>query len=381
MRKKKSIAMILAGGQGSRLGVLTQKVAKPAVPFGGKYRIIDFTLSNCRNSDIDTVGILTQYQPLFLHSYIGIGSPWDLDRRDGGVFVLPPYTRDSGGEWYKGTADAICQNIEFIDMFDPIWLLVLSGDHIYKMDYAKMMEYHEACQAEATVAVIEVPWEETNRFGIMITDADGRIVDFEEKPAKAKNNLASMGVYVFRWQQLKYYLRADAKDPASDHDFGKNIIPKMLATGQQLNAYRFDGYWKDVGTVESLWEANMDLLADQPQLDLYDPNWRIYSVNPTRPPHYVWDQAEVSESIVSEGCQIFGKVKRSVIFPNVVVGANAQVSDSVLMPNVTIGAGAFVHRAIVNSDTMVPQGARIEGTEKIEIVTGNVHPGQKGEAT
>ena len=275
MPKKKCIAMILAGGQGTRLGALTKTIAKPAVPFGGKYRIIDFPLSNCSNSGIDTVGILTQYQPFFLHSYVGIGSPWDLDRKDGGVFVLPPYTHDTGGEWYKGTADAIFQNIAFIDQYDPVWVVILSGDHIYKMDYTQMMEYHEAREADATLAVIEVPWEDTRRFGIMNTDIDDRIIEFEEKPAKAKNNLASMGVYVFRWQYLRYYLEKDSRNSASDHDFGRNIIPMMLEKGQSVYAYRFKGYWRDVGTVESLWAANMDLLADRPQLDLHDPSWRI----------------------------------------------------------------------------------------------------------
>lgn len=253
MPKKKTIAMILAGGQGTRLGALTKNLAKPAVPFGGKYRIIDFPLSNCSNSGIDTVGILTQYQPFFLHSYVGIGSPWDLDRKDGGVFVLPPYTHDAGGEWYKGTADAIYQNIAFIDQFDPVWIVVLSGDHIYKMNYTRMLEYHEAKDADATLAVIEVPWEDTRRFGIMNTDSNDRIIEFDEKPAKAKSNLASMGVYVFRWQYLRYYLEADAKNQESVHDFGRNIIPKMLETGQSVYAYRFKGYWRDVGTVESLW--------------------------------------------------------------------------------------------------------------------------------
>ena len=378
MPKKKTIAMILAGGQGTRLGALTKNLAKPAVPFGGKYRIIDFPLSNCSNSGIDTVGILTQYQPFFLHSYVGIGSPWDLDRKDGGVFVLPPYTHDAGGEWYKGTADAIYQNIAFIDQFDPVWIVVLSGDHIYKMNYTRMLEYHEAKDADATLAVIEVPWEDTRRFGIMNTDSNDRIIEFDEKPAKAKSNLASMGVYVFRWQYLRYYLEADAKNQESVHDFGRNIIPKMLETGQSVYAYRFKGYWRDVGTVESLWEANMDLLADRPHLDLYDPSWRIYSVNPVRPPHYAAPQSNISESMISEGCQIYGQVKRCVLFPNVIVGEGAQVTDSVLMPGVTVAPHAVIWRAIIGPDTVVAENARIGGVGSITLVVEKTRTARYG---
>lgn len=381
MQKKKAIAMILAGGQGTRLGALTKNLAKPAVPFGGKYRIIDFPLSNCSNSGIDTVGILTQYQPFFLHNYVGIGSSWDLDRKDGGVFVLPPYTRETGGEWYKGTADAIYQNMAFIDQFDPVWIVILSGDHIYKMDYNLMMEYHEAKDADATLAVIEVPWEDTRRFGIMNTDANDRIIEFDEKPAKAKSNLASMGVYIFRWQYLRHYLEIDAKDPESVHDFGRNIIPKMLETDQSVYAYRFKGYWRDVGTLESLWEANMDLLADRPQLDLYDPAWRIYSVNPVRPPHYAARQAQISESMVSAGCQIFGSVKRCVLFPNVIVGEGAQVTDSVLMPGVTVAPDAVIWRAIIGPDTVVTENARIGGDGAITLVMDKTRTVRKGART
>ena len=378
MPKKKCIAMILAGGQGTRLGALTKTIAKPAVPFGGKYRIIDLPLSNCSNSGIDTVGILTQYQPFFLHSYVGIGSPWDLDRKDGGVFVLPPYTHDTGGEWYKGTADAIFQNIAFIDQYDPVWVVILSGDHIYKMDYTQMMEYHEAREADATLAVIEVPWEDTRRFGIMNTDIDDRIIEFEEKPAKAKNNLASMGVYVFRWQYLRYYLEKDSRNSASDHDFGRNIIPMMLEKGQSVYAYRFKGYWRDVGTVESLWAANMDLLADRPQLDLHDPSWRIYSVNPVRPPHFAGRQSHISESIVSEGCQIFGEVKRCVLFPNVVVERGAQVLDSVLMPGVTVAPNAVVRRSVVGPDAVVAENAQVGGDGPVALFMGKARIGRKG---
>ena len=378
MPKKKCIAMILAGGQGTRLGALTKTIAKPAVPFGGKYRIIDFPLSNCSNSGIDTVGILTQYQPFFLHSYVGIGSPWDLDRKDGGVFVLPPYTHDTGGEWYKGTADAIFQNIAFIDQYDPVWVVILSGDHIYKMDYTQMMEYHEAREADATLAVIEVPWEDTRRFGIMNTDVDDRIIEFEEKPAKAKNNLASMGVYVFRWQYLRYYLEKDSRNSASDHDFGRNIIPLMLEKGQSVYAYRFKGYWRDVGTVESLWAANMDLLADRPQLDLHDPSWRIYSVNPVRPPHFAGRQSHVSESIVSEGCQIFGEVKRCVLFPNVVVERGAQVMDSVLMPGVTVAPNSIIRRAVVGPDAIVAENSQIGGDGPVTLFMEKTRTARKG---
>lgn len=381
MPKKKAIAMILAGGQGTRLGALTKTIAKPAVPFGGKYRIIDFPLSNCSNSGIDTVGILTQYQPFFLHSYVGIGSPWDLDRKDGGVFVLPPYTHDTGGEWYKGTADAIYQNIAFVDQYDPIWIVILSGDHIYKMDYNLMLEYHEARDADATLAVIEVPWEDTRRFGIMNTDANDRIIEFDEKPVKAKNNLASMGVYVFRWQYLRYYLEKDAKNSESAHDFGRNIIPMMLEKGQSVYAYRFKGYWRDVGTVESLWAANMDLLADRPQLDLHDPAWRIYSVNPVRPPHYAGRQSQISESIISEGCQIFGQVKRCVLFPNVMVERGAQVTDSVLMPGVTVAPNATVRRAIVGPNAMAPENAQIGGNEPIALFMEKARTARKGART
>jgi glucose-1-phosphate adenylyltransferase len=361
MRKKECVAMLLAGGQGSRLGILTQKVAKPAVPFGGKYRIIDFPLSNCHNSGIDTVGVLTQYKPLALNSYIGIGSAWDLDRKDGGVFVLPPYAREKEAEWYKGTADAIYQNINFLDMFNPAYVLILSGDHIYKMDYAKMLQFHKEKGADATIAVLEVPYEEASRFGIMNADAERRILEFEEKPKQPKSNLASMGIYIFSWPVLKELLEADGHNAKSEHDFGKNIIPQMLKEGQKLYAYAFKGYWKDVGTLESFWEANMDILKVDPELNIYDPTWRIYSVNPTRPPHYLGSGAKVERSIISEGCMVFGKVENSVIFPGVYIGAGAKVKDSIIMPHAQIEGNVVIEKAIVGRKSILKEGCKIAG--------------------
>lgn len=361
MPKKECVAMLLAGGQGSRLGILTKQLAKPAVPFGGKYRIIDFPLSNCNNSGIDTVGVLTQYKPLALNSYIGIGAAWDLDRKYGGVFVLPPYVREQGGEWYKGTADAIYQNMNFIDTFDPEYVLVLSGDHIYKMDYAPMINFHRRKQADATIAVIGVPWEEANRFGIMNTDEDQKITEFAEKPRNPQSNLASMGIYIFNWPILKKYLLADGDNPASSHDFGKDVIPSMLLDRQRLYAYPYSGYWKDVGTIESYWEANMDLLADHPELDIYDSKWRIYSVNPTRPPHYLGAEAKTTNSIISEGCMILGEVEHSVIFPDAYIGPGAKVKDSIIMPNVRIEANAIVNKAIIDHQAVVGEKAVVEG--------------------
>ena len=330
MKSKECVAMILAGGQGSRLGILTKDVAKPAVPFGGKYRIIDFPLSNCTHSGITTVGVLTQYQPLELNTYIGNGQPWDLDRNDGGVYVLPPYVSAEKGEWYKGTANAIYQNIGFISRFDPEYVVILSGDHIYKMDYSKMIKAHKKANAAATIAVIEVPWDEASRFGIMNTDADMNIVEFEEKPATPKSNLASMGVYVFNWKELRQYLIDDENDENSDNDFGKNIIPKMLADGNKMLAYRFDGYWKDVGTIQSLWEANMNLLSDNPGYLLDDENWRIFSRNPAMPPHYISPESRVKNCYITEGCEIMGDVQNSVIFEGVTIEEGAVVRDSVI---------------------------------------------------
>lgn len=353
MPKKECVAMLLAGGQGSRLGILTRKLAKPAVPFGGKYRIIDFALSNCNNSGIDTVGVLTQYKPLALNSYIGIGSAWDLDRKHGGVYVLPPYVREQGGEWYKGTADAIYQNVHFIDSFHPDYVLVLSGDHIYKMDYSEMIHFHEESKADATIAVIAVPWEEASRFGIMSTSPDGRITEFAEKPYHPNSNLASMGIYIFNWQTLRKYLVADGQDLSSAHDFGKDVIPKMLSDKQAMYAFPFSGYWKDVGTVGSYWEANMDLLAHQPELDIYDPQWRIYSVNPTRPPHYLGPESNVGDCIISEGCLVLGTVQHSVIFPDVYIGPGVRIRDSIVMSHVRIEANAVIEKAIIGERTVI----------------------------
>lgn len=357
--KTECVAMLLAGGQGSRLGVLTKKVAKPAVPFGGKYRIIDFPLSNCINSGIDTVGVLTQYQPLELNDYVGSGQPWDLDRSHGGVHILPPYQHIGGAAWYKGTANAIYQNMNFIERYSPEYVLVLSGDHIYKMDYSKMLDAHKATGADATIAVLEVPMEEASRFGIMNTRADGSVYEFEEKPKNPKSNKASMGIYIFTWEKLRYYLMEDEADPASSNDFGKNIIPAMLTDGQKLSAYPFDGYWKDVGTIDSLWEANMDLLNPKIPLDLSDSRWRIYSRNPALPPQYIATGAKVQNSLVSEGCYIGGSVDFSVVFPDVVIEEGATVADSILMPGCRVKAGAVVEYAIVAEAAVISEGARV----------------------
>ncbi|MCR3757743.1 glucose-1-phosphate adenylyltransferase [Clostridium felsineum] len=368
MSKKEIIAMILAGGQGSRLGILTRRTAKPAVPFGGKYRIIDFTLSNCSNSGIDTVGVLTQYKPLALNSHIGIGSPWDLDRSSGGVSVLPPYMQETGGNWYKGTADAIFQNRHFIENYDPKYVVVLSGDHIYKMNYLKMLDFHKKKNADATIAVFEVPLNEASRFGIMNTDKDDRINEFEEKPKKPKNNLASMGIYIFNWKFLKRFLEEDAKDESSSNDFGKNVIPNMLNRKRKLYAYRFNGYWKDVGTIESLWEANMDLLDDNNSLNIYDPKWRIYSVNPTMPPQYIAFDADIKRSLIVEGCIVLGKVYNSVLFPGVYVGRDSIITDSVIMPNVTIGDNVIMKKSIIGSNAKIDDNVIIGTNDNISVV-------------
>lgn len=357
--KKEWIAMLLAGGQGSRLYALTQNLAKPAVPFGGKYRIIDFPLSNCVNSGIDTVGVLTQYQPMVLNEYIGNGQPWDLDRNNGGVFVLPPYQKSSGSDWYTGTANAIYQNMNFIDRYDPTYVVILSGDHIYKMDYEKMLAYHKEKEADCTIAVLQVPLEEASRFGIMNAYPDGTIYEFEEKPPHPKSNLASMGIYIFTWEKLRKYLIADAGDPDSQKDFGKNILPSMLSEGQKMVAYPFEGYWKDVGTIDSLWEANMDLLDPKVPLDLYDDSWKIYSRTPVLPPHYVGEGAQVENSMVTEGCEIAGKVDFSVLFSGVTVEEGAVVRDSIVMPGSVIRKGAVVEYSIIAENCIVGEGAKI----------------------
>ena len=353
MKSAECLAMILAGGQGSRLGVLTKTVAKPAVPFGGKYKIIDFTLSNCIHSGIYTVGVLTQYQPLELNTYIGSGGPWDLNRNSGGVYVLPPYQSAEKGEWYKGTANAIYQNIDFVDKFNPKYVVILSGDHIYKMDYSKMVKYHKEKGADATIAVIEVPWEEASRFGIMTADSDGKIVEFAEKPKEPKSNLASMGVYVFTWEVLKKYLTSDEKDPKSSNDFGKNIIPTMLSNGENMCAYPFEGYWKDVGTVQSLWEANMDILAEPPAFDLRDSSWKIYSRNPVKPPHYIAGSASVKNCCVTEGCNVYGSINHSILFEGVTVEKGAVVEDSIVFPGAVIKENACVKKAVIGEDAVI----------------------------
>ncbi len=365
--KKQVIAMLLAGGQGSRLGVLTKDTAKPAVPFGGKYRIIDFALSNCANSAIDVVGVLTQYQPLELNTYISSGAPWDMDRMNGGIYVLPPYVKSGeAGDWYHGTANAIYQNIPFIDQYDPDYVVILSGDHIYRMDYAATLAYHKRMSADATIAVIEVPWEEASRFGIMNMDGTGRITEFAEKPRDPKSNKASMGVYIFTWKVLREYLEQDSADENSTNDFGKNIIPRMLDSGAKLYAYNFGGYWKDVGTIESLWQANMDLLDPDTSIHITDSNWRIYTRSARKPPHYVSDKARVSRSVISEGSAIHGAVRDSVIFTGVTIEPGAIVEDSVIMPNTVIGQGCVVKRAIVAENVNMRSGC-VVGTEDGDI--------------
>lgn len=368
MVKNEIVAMILAGGQGSRLGVLTKKLAKPAVPFGGKYRIIDFPLSNCSNSGIYTVGVLTQYKPLELNEHIGIGEAWDLDRIHGGVNILPPYQEEKGGEWYKGTANAIYQNIEFVDGYDPEYLLVLSGDHIYKMDYTKMLDFHKEKGADATIAVIEVPMEEASRFGIMNTREDLSVYEFEEKPKSPKNNLASMGIYIFNWKTLKIYLKEDEVDKTSKNDFGMNIIPKMLNDGNKLVAYPFKGYWKDVGTIDSLWEANMDLIREDNELNLHDEDWKIYSVNPIRPAQYIGENAKINNSLVVEGCVVKGEVENSILFQGVHIGKNTVIRDSIIMTDAKIGDNVLIEKAIVGSGAIVRKDCKISLGEEIAII-------------
>ena len=365
--KKEWIAMLLAGGQGSRLYALTRDIAKPAVPFGGKYRIIDFPLSNCVNSGIDTVGVLTQYQPLQLNEYLGNGQPWDLDRIHGGVYVLPPYQKIANSDWYTGTANAIYQNINFINRYAPEYVVILSGDHIYKMDYSKMLEFHKEKQADCTIAVMEVPWEEASRFGIMACDEDKKIYEFAEKPKEPKSNLASMGIYIFTWSKLKKYLEEDEANPESENDFGKNVIPAMLQNNERMYAYAFQGYWKDVGTIDSYYSANMELLEDHPPLDLYG-SVRIYSNSNIYPPHFVGPNGDVQRTIVSNGCKIMGAVHHSVLGSNVTVGEGALVKDSILLNGAVVEPGARVYRAIVSERATILEGTTFgEDTENGSI--------------
>ncbi len=378
-RKKECIAMLLAGGQGSRLGILTTNIAKPAVPYGGKYRIIDFPLSNCVNSGIDTVGVLTQYQPLELNDYLGNGEPWDLDRTHGGVHVLSPYQQIEGTSWYKGTANAIYQNINFIDKYDPEYVVILSGDHIYKMDYNKMLQYHKEKDAACTIAMLEVPWEEASRFGLMFVNEDGKITAFEEKPKVPKSNKASMGVYVFTWEKLRAYLIEDENKEGSSNDFGKDVIPAMHSAGEKLYAYLFDGYWKDVGTIDSLWESNLDLLNPGVDLNLNDDDWKIYSRSPAAPPHYISPDAHIQNSLISEGCVIEGTVDFSILFANVNIEKDAVVKDSIIMPGTTVKSGAVVQYAIVAENAVIEEnavvGERPEAMENLDdwgvTVVGN----------
>lgn len=366
--KNDMIAMILAGGQGSRLGDLTKTMAKPAVSFGGKYRIIDFSLSNCSNSGIDTVGVVTQYQPLELNDHIGDGSYFDLDFKNGGVTILQPHLSLEGEKWFKGTAHAIHQNVSFIDSHDPEYVLILSGDHIYKMDYEKMLDYHKAKNAALTVAVIEVPMEEASRFGIMNVDNTERIIEFDEKPAVPKSNLASMGIYIFKWSLLKQYLK-DAQSKNIDmSDFGKNIVPAYLNNGEPIFAYRFSGYWKDVGTISSLWEANMEFINPCHELNIRDREWRIYSKNPIAPPQYITKQADVKNALIVDGCFINGQVKHSILSQNVKVGENSVIEDSVIMPNAVIGKNVVLKRAIVGENAIIADNVEILGGDEIEVV-------------
>ena len=375
MKQNNMLAMILAGGRGSRLHELTNKVAKPAVSYGGKYRIVDFPLSNCANSGVDIVGVLTQYESVLLNSYVAAGGRWGLDARESGVFVLPPREKaDADLDVYRGTADAISQNIDFIDKYSPEYLLVLSGDHIYKMNYDKMLDYHKEMNADATIAVIEVPMKEASRFGIMNTDGNDRIVEFEEKPEHPKSNLASMGIYIFNWKLLRKILLADMKNPDSHHDFGKDIIPCLLDDNKTLAAYKFKGYWKDVGTIDSLWEANMDLIDSRNELNLNDPTWKIYTEDTPALPQYIGPNAKINKAFITQGCVVEGEVSHSVLFTGCTVGEGAKVIDSVLMPGVEVAAGAVVQRALVADNVKIGQGAVVGSAdnENIELVSKRV---------
>ena len=377
MAKKNMVAMILAGGQGSRLGLLTKHMAKPAVPFGGKYRIIDFALSNCSNSGIDTVGILTQYKPQRLNAHIGIGTPWDLDRVHGGAAMLPPYMSEAGGDWYKGTANAIYQNLNFLDDYNPEYVLILSGDHIYKMDYRKMLARHIDATADATIAVIEVPLAEASRFGIMHTDEDGVITAFEEKPKEPKSTLASMGIYIFTYEKLRKYLIADAEDPASENDFGKNVIPTMLEKGETLVAYRFSGYWKDVGTVQSYWEAHMDLLSPDNEVKLFSNDSKIYTDTAARPSQYIGPGARLENSIVTEGCVILGQLVNSIVFPGVQIGKNTRIENSIIMENSVVDDNVIISKSILLENVRVESHNAIGNGREIAVIdAGKTIPSQ-----
>ncbi|PKM67940.1 MAG: glucose-1-phosphate adenylyltransferase [Firmicutes bacterium HGW-Firmicutes-2] len=359
MATKELVGLLLAGGQGSRLGVLTSSTAKPAVPYGGKFRIIDFPLSNCINSGIDTVGVFTQYEPLELNAHIGIGKPWDLDRNNGGVTILSPYLKSENNDWFTGTANAVYQNIHYIDKVSPEYVVILSGDHIYKMDYAKMLAAHKKNEADATISVFEVPIEEASRFGLMHTDENNRILEFEEKPAKPKSNLASMGVYIFTWEILREYLIRDDHNEASEKDFGKNIIPMMLDENKRMFAYAFEGYWKDVGTIQSYWESNMDLIERVPDFNLFDHNWKIYTTNPVMPAHYIGPNGSVKKSIVAEGCMVYGTVRNSIIFPGVIIEEGAYIEDSIIMSNSVIGKNSKIYKSILAEKVVVGEGVEI----------------------
>ena len=380
--EKEMIAMLLAGGQGSRLYALTEKLAKPAVPFGGKYRIIDFPLSNCVNSGIDTVGILTQYQPLVLNEYIGNGQPWDLDRLYGGVHVLPPYQKASGSDWYKGTANAICQNISFIERYHPKYVIILSGDQICKQDYSDFLKFHKEKNAEFSVAVMEVPWKEASRFGLMVADENDKITEFQEKPKDPKSNLASMGIYIFNWDILKQYLLEDDADPTSENDFGNNIIPNLLRDGRDMYAYHFDGYWKDVGTIHSLWEANMEVLdPEHSGIDLFDENWKIYSRNSGMPGHHIASTAHVENSMITDGCKVAGTVKHSILFTGVKVEEGAVVEDAVIMGQTIIRSGAVVKHCIVAENVLIESDAVVgampeDGEDGVATIASNVRIGK-----
>lgn len=376
MRKKECIAMLLAGGQGSRLGALTSRIAKPAVAFGGKYRIIDFSLSNCVNSNIDTVGVLIQYRPLALNAYLGTGAPWDLDEQDGGVFVLPPYATQAGGEWYAGTADSVLKNLDFIDNYDPEYVLIISGDHLYTMDYNKMLEFHKQHQAELTVSVIEVPLEEASRFGIITAGEDGEIQRFTEKPKNPDSTLASMGIYIFDWPVLRSALQEDAANEESEHDFGKNVIPMLLAQRRRVFAYPFSGYWRDVGTIDSYYEANMDLLAEKPEFDIFEQGRQLYSNANIFPPHYVGEKAVVQNSLVCNGCTVLGEVRNSILSTEAYVGPGAKVEDAILLPGARVESGARVMRAIVGERAVIETNAYFGSQDKeqpIVVVGDNEH--------